>query len=60
VPSRPQEFDTDVDLLDHVQEIGLVDQLFSRVIEHSRRMVKFLEIFEVCADVVREFDELIL
>ena len=55
-----EEFDAYVDTFDHVQEVRLQYQRFTRVIQHSCCMLKFLEILQTGINLIRELQQIVL
>ena len=45
-----EKVEANVDAFDHVQEIVLENERFSRMVEHPRCLFELLEIFEMATD----------
>ena len=51
---------TNIDAFHHVQKVGLEDEGFSRMIEHSGCVFKFLEVFQPSSNLVGQVQQVIL
>lgn len=49
-----EKIDANVDSFHHVQKVTLKDEGLPRMIEHSRRRLQLLEVFQIRVNIVRE------
>ena len=49
-----EKIDANVDSFHHVQKVTLEDEGLPRMIEHPRRQLQLLEVFQIRVNIVRE------
>ena len=50
----------DIDMLDHVQKVGLENKGFAGMIEHSSGTIELLKVRQVLVDIFKDMEQLVL
>jgi len=56
----PQEFNANIDSVDHIKKVDLEYERLPRVVKHPRRMVQLLEKLQMTADIFHKGKQVVL